>query len=346
MEPTREPHCEPGKMPEILLSVIVPCYNVEGYLRACLDGAVQLPPDRVEILCINDCSPDHSAEILAEYAAKYPHVRVLTNEVNRGLSATRNLALDQARGEYVHFFDSDDIIHPEAEMRMVELACQNKLDILQPTYVSFQDVTDRVVPTPMPPASGVMTGDACFAEQCAQGTFTPMTVVRLFRRAFLAENNLRMAEGFLFEDELFTPSAFLLAKRVQVSGELMYRYRLRGSGIMSGFSASTRWCGFYMKVAALLTERSESASPTPGQRALRQRAASIALSVPKNIVAYGLAGEVRRDALAFAREHRREIVEIAKGSGSASLRAQGMLLQLSLPLYLRLYPVIRRVVGK
>ena len=326
----------------VALTVVIPCYRVAAYLPACLDSACALPPDRTEILCVNDASPDACGAILAEYAARHAHLRVLTHGENRGLSAARNTGLDQARGEYVLFLDSDDLLRAEAAARLARQARENRLDIVQAAYTLFEDGANEDLPAPrLARPTVVTTGDACLAEQCAQRTFEPMTVIRLYRRAFLRENALRMAEGFLFEDELFTAPAFLLAERVQVSREPLYRYRQRAGGIMGGFAASAGWCAHYLRVAERLTALCEAGPPSPGRRALRRRAASIALSIPKNIVAHRLAGGVRREAMGFMRAHAGEIAGRAARSGSTVLWAQGALLRVWPGAFIRAYRLLR-----
>ena len=326
----------------IALSIIIPCYRVAAYLPACLDSACALPADGVEILCVNDASPDKCGEILAGYAGRHPHVRVLTHGENRGLSAARNTGLDAACGEYVLFLDSDDLLCADEAMELVGQARQNRLDILQAAYMLFEDGTDQELPAPpMARPTEVITGDACLAGQCAQGAFEPMTVIRLYRRGFLRENGLRMAEGFLFEDELFTAPAFLRAERVQVSDALLYRYRRHGGGIMGGFAASAGWCGHYLRIVERLVAMCEGDPPTPGQRGLRGRAGAIALSIPKNVVAYGLAGDVRREALCFLRTHVKEIASYAMRSGLMVLWVQGVLLRISPAMFMRMYALLR-----
>ena len=328
----------------IALSVIIPCYRVAAYLPACLDSACALPPESTEILCVNDASPDACGEILAAYAARYPHLLVLTHTENCGLSAARNTGLREAQGEYLLFLDGDDLLCADAAMQLVHQAQQSRLDILQAAYALFADGSNRELPTPpIAKPSAVMSGDASLARQCAQRTFEPMAVIRLYRRAFLRENRLEMAEGFLFEDELFTAPAFLLAQRVQVSDALLYRYRQRAGGIMGGFAASAGWCAHYLRIVERLTALCAGDPPTPGQRALRRRAAAIALSIPKNIVAHNLAGEVRREALCFMRERVPEIAGCAMGGGSAALWAQGALLRVWPGAFMRAYAVLRRV---
>ena len=326
----------------MLLSIIIPCYRVAPYLAACLDSVCCLPPSDVEILCVDDACPEESGAIAAAYAARHAHLRVLTHAENRGLSAARNTGLAQAQGEYILFLDGDDLLCADALPSLLAQASTGALDMLQAAYACFEDGTGRPLPTPsMPAPTPVLTGDACFAAQCAAGRFEPLTVIRLYRRAFLDAHQLRMAEGFLFEDELFTAPAFLLAERVQVSDALLYRYRRRPGSIMDGFRASVDWCTHYLRIVKRLMAQSDTAHPTPGHRALRRRAVAIALSIPKNIAAYRLTGAVRLQALAFVRAHRAQILRWALRFGSPAQRAQALLLRCSLGLFLRLYERLR-----
>lgn len=94
---------------EPLVSIIVPVYNAQTYLRDCLDSLLNQDLPSWEILCVNDGSTDSSGEILAEYACQYPQVKVLYQE-NAGVSAARNHGLQEARGTYISFCDSDDFL--------------------------------------------------------------------------------------------------------------------------------------------------------------------------------------------------------------------------------------------
>lgn len=95
----------------MLLTIITPVYNTAKYLPACLDSLLNqgVPYDSYEVLLLNDGSTDNSAEILDQYAARYSNLRVVHKE-NSGVSATRNIALDMAQGDYIWFIDSDDFI--------------------------------------------------------------------------------------------------------------------------------------------------------------------------------------------------------------------------------------------
>ncbi len=95
-----------------LISVIVPVYNVEGYLRRCVDSILAQTYENLEILLVDDGATDSSGAICDEYASKDPRVRVIHKE-NGGLSSARNAGIDEARGDYLAFVDSDDWIEPE-----------------------------------------------------------------------------------------------------------------------------------------------------------------------------------------------------------------------------------------
>lgn len=93
------------------VSVIIPVYNVEKYLRRCLNSVLRQTYDDYEIICVNDKSPDNSDKILEQYAGKFPdRISVYTNEENLGLGRTRERGIRHAEGEYVMFIDSDDYI--------------------------------------------------------------------------------------------------------------------------------------------------------------------------------------------------------------------------------------------
>ena len=94
------------------ISVIIPVYNVEKYLRRCLDSVLNQTFSDWQAICVNDGSPDASDKILAEYAARDPRFVVVTKE-NGGLSDARNAGMEHATGEYIMYLDSDDFIHPQ-----------------------------------------------------------------------------------------------------------------------------------------------------------------------------------------------------------------------------------------
>ena len=92
------------------ISVIIPVYNTEKYLRRCLDSVCNQTLSDIEIICINDCSTDNSLEILREYSAKDERVKVIDFKKNKGAAVARNIGIDEAQGECLGFVDSDDFV--------------------------------------------------------------------------------------------------------------------------------------------------------------------------------------------------------------------------------------------
>lgn len=112
-----------------IISVIIPIYNVEKYLRRCLDSVINQTFTDWEAVCVNDGSPDNSASILEEYAAKDARFKVITKE-NGGLSDARNVGLEHCTGEYIMYLDSDDLIHPQTMEIAHALAMRNGSDVV------------------------------------------------------------------------------------------------------------------------------------------------------------------------------------------------------------------------
>lgn len=113
----------------MLLSVIVPVYNVEEYLPRCIDSILAQTYENLEILLVNDGSRDHSGAICDEYARKDSRIRVFHKE-NGGQSTARNLALDAMTGEFLTFVDSDDWLEPDAYASMMALAMEEKVKLV------------------------------------------------------------------------------------------------------------------------------------------------------------------------------------------------------------------------
>ena len=195
------------------LSVVIPFYQVEKYIGACLDALAALPAEESEILLVDDRGRDGSAAIAAAYCAAHPNARVIRRAQNGGLSAARNTGLDAARGEYVYFLDSDDVPRAEALWRLTQAAREKRLDMAKARFCFLNDETGELTDGAAIRPTDVLEGGALLAAQCQSGTYEPMVWQCVYRRAFLLENGLRMAEGLLFEDELFQAPALIRAKR-------------------------------------------------------------------------------------------------------------------------------------
>lgn len=321
----------------MLLSVVIPFYHVEKYIGACLELCAQLPQEDCEILLVDDCGVDRCAEIAADYCARHANMHVIRREKNGGLSAARNTGFDHAKGEYVYFLDSDDLPVPQALMQLVYKAQVFRLDVAKARFVFIDDETGKETPGPAIEQTAVMEGGALFAMQCRRALYEPMVWQCVYNRRFLAENNLIMAEGLLFEDELFQAPALLKAKRAAAFELSILRYRQREGSIMGSFAKSSRWCASYLEICRRLSALAKTLDEGEAKAALQKRVGQIALNIGKNIPAYRLPPPVAKEAKDFARTNQKELAGYAKESRDRFVAAQGVLFGLSLDLFLMAY---------
>ena len=225
------------------VSVIIPVYNVEMYLAECLDSVINQTLQNIEIVCVNDGSPDGSAAILADYAQRDSRIRIVDRE-NGGLSAARNSGLDVARGEYLCFLDSDDALESDALELLYTTAEANRLDILYYDFVRFYDdgrlgkKFERRIP-------GLIYDGVTFCRSLKdRREYLGSACTQLYKRAFLERNGFRFYPGIIHEDEIFTFRALMEAERVSHFPRMFYRYRLREESIMTGGRSSKNVVGY------------------------------------------------------------------------------------------------------
>lgn len=231
-----------------IISVVVPVYNVEPYLRDCLESVLaQTLPD-FEAICVNDGSTDGSGALLAEYAKKDARVRVITQE-NQGLSAARNAGLAEARGKYVYFLDSDDWIAPDTletvsgimDADQLQVCCFDNILEYEAGF-RYSSLRGELRSAP---DSGVLTGQDYLCMSTADQTFRTCAVMMAYDRAFLMEHNLQFPAGLLYEDCLFSLEVLLVAARVRHISRAFYHRRIRGGSIMTGSRTIRNLHDFY-----------------------------------------------------------------------------------------------------
>lgn len=219
----------PPEAPETLppLSLVVPVYNVAPFLDQFLTSIVAQDLDDMEVIIIDDGSTDAGPEIIARYATRHPELRVIRQE-NGGLSAARNAGLDQARGEYVAFADSDDYIEPDYYRNLLSLAQRHGLDMAHGNGLYHFEGRREDFPIyadDLPTA--VMRGREVLRKRLRDKTFLHMVWLHLYRRDFIERLGLRFMPRLIHEDVLWTTRAFLAAGRVAYDPTLGYHYRQR-----------------------------------------------------------------------------------------------------------------------
>jgi len=215
-----------------MFSLIIPVYNVEKYLKECLDSVLCQTYGDWEAICINDGSTDGSATILEEYAAKDSRFKVIS-QANGGLSVARNSGLEAASGDYVLFLDSDDYLEKDA-LRIIADNLSDE-DLLCFSGRRFFEESGEYEKADVLPQETFETGWEYYSKHALdKRSFAFVCVVlRCYRRAYLLKNSLQFKPGIYHEDNMFTPLACYYAKKVKVIPDVLYDYRVRESSIMT-----------------------------------------------------------------------------------------------------------------
>ena len=194
------------------VSIIVPIYNVEKYIRRCIDSVLSQEYTDFELILADDGSKDNSGDICDEYAAKDSRVRVIHKE-NTGVSDTRNVAISQATGTYLQFLDSDDWITPDATKLLVRAATEHHCDLVISDF--YRVVGERVSHKGDIEDDGVLTREE-FAEHMMENPadfYYGVLWNKLYRRDLVEKYNLRMDESVSWcEDFLFNLEYILHAE--------------------------------------------------------------------------------------------------------------------------------------
>lgn len=211
-----------------LVSIVVPVYNVENFLRECLDSVVNQTLKDIEIICVDDGSTDSSLNILKEYASKDSRFKIITKP-NSGYGNTMNRGTDAATGEYVGIVESDDYVEPNMFERLYETAKKNDADIVKSNHYTFttqsgmKNVDLHYTCTDLKYYDKVLNADEC--EEIYD--FVMMNWTGIYRTTFLRDNNIRYNEtpGASFQDNGYWFQTITKAKRIVFINEAFYYYR-------------------------------------------------------------------------------------------------------------------------
>ena len=247
------------------LSVIIPVYNVESYIEKCLDSVLQQSDETIEIICVNDSSPDGSRRIIEDYLTKYPNIKCI-DRPNGGLSAARNTGMQEAKGEYVVFLDSDDWLENGVLFPLYQQAKEDDLDILigntkwiypdNKTHLEQFNCADII--------TGVINGKNAIVKLMEKNIYVPMAYNYVCKREYLVKNRFLFQEGVLYEDELWTPQILLSASRVHATSIYHYNYFQRENTI-------TNSVGTQLKIESLfyISKKLITLSSTGRNKSLR-----------------------------------------------------------------------------
>lgn len=218
-------------MPKV--SIVVPVYNVEKYLRQCLDSIINQTLKDIEVICVNDGSTDSSLLILKEYANRDARVRII-DKPNGGYGHSMNKGFDQAEGEYIGIVESDDYADLDMFEKLYACAKEHELDVVKSGFYYFYSKNgEQNIPNPI--ASHVMSartfcpieGFRAKMEMVDFFNMKPTIWSAIYRKEFIRSNNIRFNEtpGASYQDASFNFKVWVCAQRVRLMEESFLHYR-------------------------------------------------------------------------------------------------------------------------
>ena len=215
------------------MTVIVPVYNVEAYLPACIESLQKQKDIRLEIIIIDDGSTDLSGFIAAQYAVQDSRIQIIRQK-NKGLSAARNAGLERARGEFIVFLDSDDWVKENSLSKLFIEAIGNQADVVMGNFMySYQEkvVEGYFKPVPNELRYIPFSGKEGFIRLIKSNAYAPMAWNYIYRRLFLEQIQARFDESIMHEDELWTPIVLAQAEKLIAVDVDFYYYRQREASL-------------------------------------------------------------------------------------------------------------------
>lgn len=211
-----------------LISVIIPVYKTEQFLNQCILSVVEQFYSNLEIILVDDGSPDYSGQICDEWARKDSRIRVL-HIANGGAGKARNVGVTVSRGNYVAFVDSDDYLSPYMYDVMLK-GFKDGIDIVECDYIVVKDSNARFEPLADKAESEIYSVEAAMKEHIQDRLFRQIIWNKLYRRETL--EGIPFPEGKLIDDEFWTYQVLGRAKKLVHINECLYAYRQQDGSVM------------------------------------------------------------------------------------------------------------------
>lgn len=217
-----------------LVSIIIPVYNVEKYLDACVESAIGQSYEHIEVILVNDKSTDRSAAMCDVWAKKDKRVRVIHKQNNEGVNMARHTGFNSSKGDYVMFLDSDDILHREGTERSLVALIDNDADIVVYGHNEFSDANEKtnllkklsqqdeinVLKTSDEVARYAFFGDGNFPD-----VFRMTVWGKLYKRKIISKVDWSVSNYRYYEDNFWIAPVLLSAKRLVILSDKLVNYR-------------------------------------------------------------------------------------------------------------------------
>ena len=217
-----------------MISVIIPVYNAEQYLSKMLDSIIVQSYTEFEIILVNDGSTDNSSAVCHNYADKYDFITVFDNQ-NKGVSASRNFGLEKAKGEFIWFMDSDDILEKDAFLCAVKAQQKHDADVVI-GGMNFCFIEEGKNVLKAIQEEFLLEGDKLkykYSELFSKNYISSLWN-KLIRRSVIVENNIKMNESlYMYEDYVFCMDVLLKCEKIVCLKDVFYNYQLRNTTSLS-----------------------------------------------------------------------------------------------------------------
>ena len=206
---------------DVLLTVVIPVYNVEKYLKRCVESVLVQGWHNYDILLVDDGSTDSSPQICDDYVKAYDFISVIHKE-NGGISEVRNTGISNAEGEYVYFLDSDDWIEPNTFSDLAEVIESDQYDIISFNQEIVKSEHDIIKSDSK--RTKRLTGKEALIDMFSYGFITGFATDKIYRKALFTKNTIQFPVGKYYEDLGINYKLFLAAKKVYATNQKYYHY--------------------------------------------------------------------------------------------------------------------------
>lgn len=217
------------------LSIIIPLYNSAKWLSKCINSVLcqDVPIQDLEIICINDGSPDNSAEIARSFQQKYPQSIIVLDQENQGPSGARNNGIKHATGEYVCFVDPDDYVTENSYGTLLDQMDREQLDALRFNYFveneEYQPISETKHPLNFNYSSQLMTGNEFIATRLQVACYI---WTYIFRRRIITDNQIWCYVGDYYDDTPWLPRVLMKAERMNIVDIKVQHYIIRSNSLV------------------------------------------------------------------------------------------------------------------
>lgn len=215
------------------ISIIIPVYNTEKFLKQCLDSVINQTFTDIEIICVNDASTDGSLEILKTYEENDHRIKVINNEKNIGLGLTRNRGFEIASGEYIHFFDSDDWLKLDAYEKLYKFLSSYDVDYIEFNFQEYNQKKKKCI-TKSKEDLPYLTEIFLPKDNINLYDNSECVAKRIFKKDFLIKHNILFTDIRRFEDTPYWIDCIYNSYKILLVNEELFFYRIENAASLMG----------------------------------------------------------------------------------------------------------------